>query len=112
MKKVQLNTLKLNKAIIKLNNKINLSSDYSFELLRYTEKRSKIAELYTATRILENNKILSKINLNQLIISKKKALKKGLNELKINNINFYILLVEDIQAYKARIVQKYNIVLS
>ena len=45
LKEVKLNNKKLQKAIQKLNNKIEKTADFSYDLLRYVEIKSKLKEL-------------------------------------------------------------------
>lgn len=109
LKEVKLNNKKLQKAIQKLNNKIEKTVNFSYDLLRYTEIKSKLKEINKLHLILLNNKTAVKINLNGLIIAKKKAKLKDVKSSIMNNINFYLSLCEDIQIYKSVVTNRYNL---
>lgn len=108
-KQVRIRTQQLQKAIHKLNNKINLTPDFSYNLLRLTLIKSKLKEINKLHLVLLNNKTAVKINLNGLIIAKRKAKIKNVKSSIMDNINFYLNLCEDIQLYKNITIQKYNI---
>lgn len=109
LKEIKLNNKKLQKAIQKVNNKIEKTANFSYELLKYTEIKSKLKEINRLHLVLLNNKTAVKINLNGLIIAKKKAKLKDVKSSIMNNINFYLNLCEDIQLYKSVVTSRYNL---
>lgn len=109
MTTIKLNNEKLQQAIKKVNNKIELSQQHSPKLLKLKSIKSKLKEINRLHLVLLNNKTAVKINLNGLLIAKKKAKLKGVKFSIMNNINFYLNLCEDIQLYKSVVTSRYNL---
>lgn len=108
MREIKINTIKIQEAIHKLNNKV-LKEEYNTNLLKLNETKVKLKAINKLHLVLLNNKTAVKINLNGLIIAKKKAKLKDVKSSVMDNINFYLNLCEDIQLYKSVVIQKYNI---
>lgn len=106
IKKVTINKAKLNKALDKLELKIDKSNN-SFDYIRLVEKQSKLRRVNTVTnKILFN---IAKLNLNGLEIALKKALIKGLNETKLSNIKMYFQLANDLNIDKKELLRNDSI---
>lgn len=108
MKKLNVNISKLEKALIKLNNKIDNIKDYSYELLKLTRTKSKLKRI--KDNIIANEMIKVNINYNQLVISDIKATKKGNIKAK-QNINTMFELIRVKNLTKRELLRNDNILL-
>lgn len=108
MKTLNVNIIKLDKAITKLNNKIDNIKDYSYELLKLTKVKSTLKRI--KDNILANEMIKVKINFNQLVISDIKATKKSNIKAKANiALMFELIRVKELT--KRELLRNDNILL-
>lgn len=105
---IKVKIVKLNKALIKLNNKIDNIKDYSYELLKLTRTKSKLKRI--KDNIIASNLIKVNINYNQLVISDIKATKKGNIKAK-QNIKTMFELIRIKELTKRELLRNDNILL-
>lgn len=106
IREIKINKVKLNKALDKLEIKIDKSNN-SFNYIKLVEKQSKLRRINIVTnKILFN---IAKLNLNGLEIALKKALIKGLNETKLSNIKMYFQLANDLNIDKKELLRNDSI---
>lgn len=108
LKALNVNITKLEKALIKLNNKIDNIKDYSYELLKLTRTKSKLKRI--KDNLIANEMIQVKINFNQLVISDIKATKKGNLKAK-ENIKTMFELIRVKELTKSELLRNDNILL-
>lgn len=108
MKTIKVKIVKLNKALIKLNNKIDNIKDYSYELLKLTRTKSTLKRIKNS--LIASNLIKVNINFNQLVIADIKATKKGNIKAK-ENIKAVFELIRVKNLTKRELLRNDNILL-
>lgn len=108
MKTIKVRIVKLEKALIKLNNKIDNIQDYSYTLLKLTKVKSTLKRI--KDNITVNEMIKVNINFNQLVIADIKATKKGNLKAK-QNIKTMFELIRVKNLTKGELLRNDNILL-